>query len=217
VTMTQKPAIERLPVNAAFAQPAGPAAIDRAAESLRAHNFGVEVVPDGAAARELLLSLIPEGAEVGQGASVTLDSIGVTEIVEKSGRYDAVRPRTRAMDRATQMREIRKLGAAPDVQINSVQAVTEDGRIVVASFSGSQLAPIAHGAGNVILVVGAQKVVPDLDAAIRRLEEYSYPIEDVRLQEAMGRHSAIGKMLVVNSEPVPGRITVILVREPVGI
>jgi hypothetical protein len=217
MAMTEKPAIERLPINPAFAEPADSAAIDRTAEALRAHNFDVEIVPDGNAARDLLLSMIPEGSAVGQGASVTLDSIGVTEVIDKSGRYDAVRPRTRAMDRATQMSEIRRLGSAPDVQIGSVQAITEDGRIVGASFGGSQLAPIAFGAGRVILVVGAQKIVPDLATAIRRVEEYSYPIEDVRLQEAMGRRSAIGKILIVNREPGPGRITVILVREPVGI
>jgi hypothetical protein len=216
MTMTQKPAIERLPINAVFAEPADSAALERAADALRAHNIAVEIVSDGNAARDLLLSMIPDGAEVGEGASVTLDSIGVTEIIEKSGRYNAVRPRTRAMDRATQMPEIRKLGAAPDVQINSVQAVTEDGRLVGASFGGSQLAPIAFGAGRVILVVGAQKIVPDLATAFRRIEEYSFPIEDVKLQEMFGRHSAIGKILIVNQEVATGRITVILVREPVG-
>jgi hypothetical protein len=120
------------------------------------------------------------------------------------------------MDRATQMREIRKLGAAPDFQLNSVQAVTEDGRIVVASFGGSQLGPIVSGAGRVILVAGAQKVVPDLATAFRRVEEYSYPREDVRLQQAFGRHSAVNKMVVLNGGVAPGRTMIILVRQPVG-
>jgi hypothetical protein len=215
--MTESRAVERLPINDEFARPAGSTAIERAADALRTHGFDAHVVPDGAAARELLLSLIPDGAEVGEGASQTLDGIGVTEIIEKSGRYDAVRPRTRSMDRATQMREIRKLGAAPDVQINSVQAVTEDGRMVVASMTGSQLGPIAFGAGRVILVAGAQKIVPDLVAAFRRIEEYSYPIEDARAQEAYGRNSAVNKMLVLNGEAAPGRTTVILIREAAGI
>ena len=163
----------------------------------------------------MLLSLIPEGAEVGEGASITLDQIGVTEALEKSGRYDAVRPRTRSMDRATQMREIRKLGAAPDFQVNSVQAVTEDGRLVIASATGSQLTPMAFGAGKLILVAGSQKIVPDLAAAFRRVEEYSYPLEDAKMQELYGAHSAVRKMLILNSDS-PGRTTVILVREPVG-
>jgi hypothetical protein len=217
MTMTENRIVERLPVNEEFARPADAAAVERTAEALRSHGFDARIVDDGLAARDMLLSLVPEGAEVGEGASQTLDGIGVTEIIEKSGRYDAIRPRTRAMDRATQMREIRKLGAAPDVQINSVQAVTEDGRVVVVSFGGSQLGPIGFGAGRVILVVGAQKIVPDLATAFRRVEEYSYPIEDAKLQEAYGRHSAINKMLVLNGEVAPGRTTVILVREPVGV
>ena len=217
MTMTQDNPIQRTPVNVAFAEPASSAAVDRTAEAMRARTFTVEVVSDGAAARDMLLSLIPDGAEVGQGASMTLDTIGVTEAIEKSGRYDAIRPRTRAMDRATQMREISKLAAAPDYQINSVQAVTEDGRLVLASFGGSQLGPVVSGAGKVILVVGAQKIVPDLATAFRRIEEYSLPIEDVKLLEAYGRHSAINKTLIVNGDVSPGRITVILVREPVGV
>jgi acyl-CoA hydrolase len=216
MTMTQDRIIERLPVNEEFARSAGAAEIERTADSLRSNGFDARIVDDASAAREMLLGLVPEGVEVGEGASITLDSIGVTEIIEKSGRYDAVRPRTRSMDRATQMREIRKLGAAPDVQINSVAAVTEDGRMVVASATGSQLGPIAFGAGRVILVVGAQKIVPDLATAFRRVEEYCYPLEDARMQAAYGQHSAIRKLLVLNAEGFPGRVTVILVREPVG-
>jgi hypothetical protein len=208
--------VELMPRNEAFAVPADSAAIDRAVAALNAHGFDAKVVSDASSARELLLSLIPEGAEVGEGASMTLDDIGVTEIIEKSGRYDAVRPRMWTMNRATQTREIRKLGAAPDVQINSVQAVTEDGRMVVASMTGSQLGPIAFGAGRVILVVGSQKIVPDLATAFRRVEEYSLPVEDARAQQAYGRHSAVNKMLVLNGEGAPGRVTVILVRDVVG-
>jgi hypothetical protein len=216
MTMTQDNPIERMPVNVAFGEPASTAVLDRTAEAMRARNFSVEVVSNGPAARDLLLSLIPDGAEVGEGSSMTLDAIGVTEAIEKGGHYDAIRPRTRAMDRSTQMREISKLAAAPDYQINSVQAVTEDGRLVLASFGGSQLGPVVSGAGKVILVVGAQKIVPDLATAFRRIEEYSLPIEDVKLLEAYGRHSAINKTLIVNGDVSPGRITVILVREPVG-
>ena len=204
-----------MPVNEAFASPADSAAVDRAAAALCDHGFDARVVDSGAEAREMVLSLIPEGAEVGEGASVTLDQIGVTEALEQSGRYNAVRPKTRSMDRATQMREIRKLGAAPDFQVNSVQAVTEDGRMLDVSATGSQLAPLAFGAGRLILVAGSQKVVPDLATAFQRIEEYSLPLEDVKMQELYGVRSAARKVLVLNSD-MPGRTTVILVREPVG-
>jgi acyl-CoA hydrolase len=217
MTMTQGRTIERLPVNEEFAGEADTAAFDRASEALGAHGFDVRIVDDAATARAIVLSLLPEGAEVGEGASRTLDEIGLTEAIEKSGRFDAIRPRTRSMDRATQMREIRKLGAAPDVQVNSVQALTEDGYMVLASQTGSQLGPVAMGAGKVILIVGLQKIVPDLATAFRRVEEYCYPIVDAMAQEAYGRHSAVNKMLVLSGEAIPGRTTVVMVRRPVGI
>ena len=110
---------------------------------------------------------------------------------------------------------IRKLGAAPDVFVNSAHAVTEDGSIVVASATGSQLGPIASGAGEVFLIVGAQKVVPDLATALRRIETYVFPLEDARAQEAYGMHSALNKILIVNGD-FPGRVTVVLVEESIG-
>jgi hypothetical protein len=208
---------EKLPVNEAFAVLADAAAVDRAAQALCDHGFDARVVDSGAEAREMVLSLIPEGAEVGTGASLTLDQIGVTEALQSSGRYDLLGPKVRSMDRATQMREIRKLGAAPDFQLNSVHAVTEDGRMVTASATGSQLTPMAFGAGRLILVAGAQKVVPDLATAFRRVEEYSYPMEDARAQAAYnGMRSSVRKLLVLNGD-LPGRTTVVLVREPLGV
>ncbi len=82
--------------------------------------------------------------------------------------------------------------------------------------TGSQLATYAYGAGAVIWVVGSQKIVPDLDAAFRRIYEYSFPREDERAREAYGIGSGVNKMLVVNREVVPGRISMILVKQEVG-
>jgi hypothetical protein len=214
--MPENKTIERLPVNEEFARPANPAAIERTAEALRRRGFDARIADDAAGAREIVLSLVPEGAEVNQGASVTLQQLGVTDAFEQSGRYDALRPRLRSMDRATQMREMRKLGAAPDFFVNSVHALTEEGQMVVASMGGSQLGPIVSGAGRVILVVGAHKIVPDLATAFRRVEEYAYPLEDARAQETYGIRSAVRKLLVLNGD-FPGRTTVILVRESVGV
>jgi hypothetical protein len=213
---TQQATIERMPVNEAFARRAIPEQVDRAAEALRRRNFDVRVVDTTEQARDVVMGLIPDGSEVGQGASETLEVIGVTAALDHD-RYVAIRPRTRKMDRATQAREIRKLAAAPDVQVNSVQALTEAGEMLVASNTGSQLGPIASGAGKVILVVGSQKIVPDLEAGFRRLHEYSLPIEDARFREAYGRRSAINKLLILQGDFPAGRTTVILVREPVGI
>jgi hypothetical protein len=215
MTMIQDRTIDSPAINEAFSVPADRAAVDRTAQALRARGFDVLVADDSDAARETVLALVPEGAEVGQGASITLEQIGVTAAIE-AGRHEAIRPKTRSMDRTTQMREIRKIGAAPDIQLNSVQAVTEDGQILVVAASGSQIGPIASGAGRVILVAGAQKIVPDLDTAFRRVDEYSLPLENVRARQAYGRNSAVNKLLIMRGD-FPGRTTVVLVRSAVGV
>jgi L-lactate utilization protein LutC len=207
--------IERLPLDESFAVLATTDSLQRAADSLRSHGFEVEVVADGAAARDLVLSRIALGSEVHGGASATIDSIGLTEVLERSGDYLPLRPRIWAMDRQTQKDSIRKLGAAPDVFVNSAHAVTEDGSILIASATGSQLGPIASGAGHIYFVVGAQKVVPDVATALRRIETYVFPLEDARAQEAYGMHSALNKVLIVNGD-FPGRVTVVLVEESIG-
>jgi len=120
------------------------------------------------------------------------------------------------MDRKTESDDIRRLGAAPDVMLGSVHAVTETGSLLTASMSGSQLGPYSSGAGRVILVVGTQKIVPDLEEGLQRIDEYSYTLEDARAQAAYGIRSAVNKILVINREIVPGRITVVLVDEVLG-
>jgi hypothetical protein len=147
---------------------------------------------------------------------VTLEQLGIKDIIEKSGRFDAVRPKMFAMDRATQAREIRKLGGAPDYAAGSVHAVTEKGQVLIASKTGSQLGPYASGAGKVVWVVGAQKLVSDLDEAFRRLYEYDVPREELHMQELYHTGTAPNKILIVNGEIRPGRITMIIVKEELG-
>jgi LUD domain len=203
--------------NPEFGRPAKDASVERTAAALRGKGYAVHVVDSAPAAKDLIISLLPEGAEVSQGASETLEDIGVTAEME-SGRYDNIRLRTRAMDRSTPegIRAMRKLGVGPDHYVNSAHAVTEDGRIVIASNTGSQLAPLAFGAGEVIFAIGTQKIVPDLDTAFRRIEERSLPLENARMQKLYGVNSHVRKILVINSESRPERITVVLIKEPVG-
>lgn len=199
-----------------FADPAPAPRLERAAAALTAHGFAVEILDDAAAARARVKELIPEGATVFTSASETTRLSGIEEDINTSGRYEALKPVVLGMDRATQADEIRRLLASPDVVIGSVAAVTETGSMVVASASGSQLPPYSGGAGRAIWIVGAQKVVPDLDTAMRRLEEHTLPLENVRAQAVYGKPSHINRLLIMNAEPVPGRGTVILLREAIG-
>ena len=190
--------------------------IARTVDALTANGFRVLVANDGEEAKELFLENVPASAQVHTGASATLDALGLTEVIEKSGRYEAVRPKLWSMDRATQGADMRRLGSAPDYMAGSVHAVTEDGHAIIASRSGSQLGPYAFGAGKVVWVVGAQKIVKDVAEGMRRVEEHVFPLEDERAMKAYGVHSDISKLLIYNREPMPGRTTIILVKEELG-
>jgi acyl-CoA hydrolase len=199
-----------------FADPAPTEHLERAASALTAHGFTVEILDNTTAARTRVKDLIPEGASVFTGASETLRLSGIEEDINNSGRYEAIRPRVLAMDRASGADDIRRLLASPDVAVGSVAAVTETGSLVVASGSGSQLPGYAGGAARAIWVVGSQKVVPDLATALRRVEDHCLPLESARTQAAYGWPSAINRMLILNAEPRPGRGTVLLLREAIG-
>jgi hypothetical protein len=201
---------------ASFADPASARRLERAAAALTEHGFTVEILDDAAAARSRVKDLIPEGASVFTGASETLRVSGIEEDINASGRYDALRPRGLAMDRATQMDEIRRMFASPDVAIGSVAAVTETGSLVVASGSGSQLPGYAGGAARAIWIVGAQKVVPDLSTALRRVEDHCLPLESDRAMRVYGMPSAVNRLLVLNAEVQPRRGMVLLLREAIG-
>jgi hypothetical protein len=203
-------------LNRRFAAPAEEARVTRTAAALEANGITVLRAANIAEAKRLVLDLIPAGSQVYQGASQSLQDSRIAEEIERSGRYEPLRPRVFGMDRATQADEIRRLTASPDVMLGSVHAVTETGSLVGASGSGSQLGPYISGAGKVILVVGTQKIVPDLAEALRRIEEYVFPLEDARAQAAYGVHSGVNKVLIVNREWIPGRITVVLCDEALG-
>ncbi|AJF66667.1 nuclear transport factor 2 family protein [Streptomyces vietnamensis] len=200
----------------AWGAPAADERLERVAAALRANGFAAEILDDAAEARTRIKELIPEGSSVLTGASETLRLSGIDEDINAGGPYDAVRPRILGIDRATGADEIRRLAACPDFVVNSVAAVTETGALVLASGSGSQLPANAGGAARAVWIVGAQKVVPDLGTALRRIEEHVLPLENARCQAAYGMDSAVNRLLVLNAEPHPGRGTVLLLREAVG-
>jgi hypothetical protein len=210
-----QPEVDRRP-SLRFAVPAEDVSVRRTVGALEANGITVLRARDRREAKRMVLGLIPAGSQVHEGASQSLEAAGIAEEIERSGRYDAVRPKMFRMNRATQADEIRRLTASPDVMLGSVHAVTETGSLVAASVSGSQLGPYASGAEKVILLVGTQKIVPDLEDALRRIDEYVFPLEDARAMASYGKHSGVNKILIVNRESIAGRITVVLCDESLG-
>jgi L-lactate utilization protein LutC len=199
-----------------FGTTADDARVQRTATALEGNGITVVRAADAAEAKRIVLALLPAGSQVYHGASKSLELSGITDAIEHSGRFDPVRPRIWSMDRDTQGDEIRRLTSSPDVMLGSVHAVTETGSLVAASMGGSQLGPYVSGAGRVILVVGTQKIVSDIDEAMRRVYDYAFPLEDARAQAEYGIHSGVNKVLIINREIAPGRITVVFVDEVLG-
>lgn len=202
--------------NVAYANLASDEQIERTVAALAANNIQAVVAENGEDAKKKLFELLPEGAEVFISSSTTLNTLGVPEVIDNSGRYDSVRNKLSKMDPKTQNRDMQKLGATPQYILGSVHALTESGKAIIASASGSQLGPYASAAAKVVWVVGTQKIVPSLEEGMKRLEEYTFPLEDARALKAYGVNSSINKVLIVNKEMMPGRTTVILVKENLG-
>jgi hypothetical protein len=199
--------------NLYFTRLATDAQIENARSALEAHGIHTFVAQHGEEAEKMVFDLLPEGAEVFTTSSKTLEQLGIPAELERSDRYNLMREKLKTVkDKREQVR----LGAAPQYVIGSVHAVTEDGRVMIASNTGSQLGPYSAGAEKVIWVVGTQKIVNDITEGLRRIEEYALPREDERMLREFGTHSGLNKVLVVNQEKQPGRITLILVKEELG-
>jgi LUD domain len=198
-----------------FSKVASVSALENAKAALKANGFKVTIVENLEAARAAVERIIPEKAEVFTATSVTLDEAGLSDELN-SDKYTSVRDKFMSLyGDASKAVEMRRIGSGADYAVGSVNAVTEDGQVVVASASGSQLPNYAYGASNVIWVVGTQKIVSDLEEAFDRIENYAFHLEDARAQEVYGVHSSLNKLLIYRKE-TGGRATIILVKEAVG-
>lgn len=199
-----------------FAFLASDAQIERTIKALEINNIHTILAGNGIDAKTKLFEMIPANAEVFTASSTTLTTLGIPEEMDGSGRYNSVRAKLALMDRKTQGREMNKLGATPEYILGSVNAVTETGRVIIVSKTGSQLAGYVAGAAHVIWIVGTQKIVPTLEDGLKRVEEYTLPLESARAFKAYGFGSSIDKILIINKEFMPGRTTMILVKENLG-
>src|SRR5215207_8463997 len=214
--LTTHNTVSELIPNPEFAKLASDEQIERVVKALEANGIHALIAESAEEAKRIFFELIPEGAEVFLGASVTLETLGIKDEIDQSGKYDALRPKMFAMNRATQGREIRKLVGAPDYAAGSVHAVTEDGHVLIASNTGSQIGPYASGAGKVIWIVGSQKIVRDLNEGFQRLQEHVLPLEEAHMQQLYHVGTNVSKVLIVNREIRPNRITMIIVKEELG-
>jgi L-lactate utilization protein LutC len=192
--------------------------IQRTKAALEKNGFRVMVAENGEEAKNMLLEILPKGAEVMENTSTTLDQIGVSEVINESGDYNSIHKKVLTMDREKEGKEIGRMRSVSDWAIGSFHAVTEDGKIMMASGSGSQLPGYVYGATNVIFVAGTHKIVKDMDQGFDRIYTHSLPLESERIDRVYnttgGSHPR--RILIMNSEKNPERTTVILVKEVLG-
>lgn len=190
--------------------------IKKTINALKANGINAIAVNNKKQAKEKVLELLPKGAEVMDMSSVTIDSLEIAKKINESGNYNSVKQKLMKMDRKTQGLEMQKIGSAPEYAVGSVHAVTEDGKVIISSNTGSQLPAYSYGASHVIWVVGTQKIVKDLEQGFRRIYKYVLPLESERMQKLYGFHSFVSKLLIINKEIKPNRITLIFVKEKLG-
>jgi len=190
--------------------------LEKTSKSLKANGIEVWIVENGEEAKKKVLELLPKGASIMTMTSATLNSINILPEINESGNYDSVRNKLNSMNRKTSGREMQVLGSAPEWTIGSVHAVTQDGKVLIASNTGSQLSAYVYGGDHVIWVIGAQKIVKDFNAGIKRIYEHTLLLESERMKKLYGVPSNVSKLLVINKEIKPGRITAIIVKEVLG-
>ncbi len=203
-----------------FTQLAPADQITKTIESLSKNGMSAEVVATAEEAKNRVVALIPHGAEVMDMTSITLASAGIAEVINTSGNYNSVRNKLNQLNRNTDSLLMQKLGAAPEWAVGSVHAVTQEGQVLIASNSGSQLPGYVYGSAHVIWVVGTQKIVSSVDEGMRRIQEYVLPLESERARKAYGLpetwQSFVSKLLILYREPAPKRIHIIFVNEALG-
>lgn len=200
-----------MPTTEKYHQLASENSLDRAMAGLRKNGVEVFLVNNRKEARKKAIELISYESEVMTMASVTLAETGIDIAINGSPDYRSIR--NRLMDTSLGKMEKQRIWAAHDWAVGSVHAITEDGVIVVASVTWSQLPAYAYWAHNVLWVVWTQKIVKDLDEAIKRIYEYVLPLENERAMKAYGTGSWVNKLLIVNKEVKPERLHMILVKE----
>lgn len=193
--------------------------ITKTITNLEKNNIHGISVNTGAQALEKIKSMIPVGASVMNGASVTLESIGFVDYLKDAQHgWNNLHEGILAEHDKAKQADMRKQAVLSDYYLGSVHALSETGEFLVASNTGSQLPHIVGTSKNLIFVVGAQKIVPTLAEAFKRIEEYVVPLENERAMKQYGSNTSLNKIVAFKKEnPNMGRtVTVMIVNEQLG-
>ena len=197
-----------------------PDQLQRTITAVQARGIKTELVETKQAALARLQALVPEGAVVMTGGSVTLTQIGFDDLLISGNHpWRNFKADLLAEKDPVKQFDLRLQGTQAEYFLGSVNAISETGELVFASATGSQLPAYAFTSRNIIWVAGAQKIVPTLDEALRRVREYVLPMEDQRQKNAGNKNGTfIGRILILEREPAYLRrnLNLILVNDVLG-
>jgi len=193
--------------------------VARTVAALKERGVEASVVATKEEALAKIKDVVPASVSVANGSSTTLEQIGYIDYLKEgthgwNNLHDAILRETDPEKKA----ELRKRSVVSDYYMGSVHAISETGEMVIGSASGSQLPHLAFTSQHLVLVAGTQKIVPTLDAALSRLKDYVFPLEDARMKSTGAAGSLIAKVLIMAHEPsFMGRtVQLILVNEKLG-
>ncbi len=193
--------------------------IEKTVASLTTNHFMPEVMATKEAALAHIKEIIPKGASVMNGASLTLQQIGFIDYLKDGSHgWNNLHAAILAETDAAKQSDLRKMGVISDFYLGSVHALSQTGELVIASNTGSQLPHLAYTSPNLILVISTEKITPTLTDAIKRLEEHVIPLENTRIQALYKIDTTYAKTLILHKEnPSLGRkVHVLLVEEKLG-
>ncbi|GAB3669129.1 lactate utilization protein [Halopiger thermotolerans] len=190
--------------------------LETVVSNVEERNVEVHVFDDGDAAREHLVDQIPDGAEVMDGHSTTLEEIGFTDVLEDADGFDYVGNALAEIEDDEERSARRREATTADVFFDGANAIAESGEILGANALGNAVGAWPFGAESLVLVAGTNKIESDWAAAVERVREYALPLEDARAQEVYGQGSVIGKLVSLEHEQVDDRTQLVLIDDDLG-
>lgn len=190
--------------------------LDETVANVEHRNIAVTVCDTGDEARDHLAECIPATASVMNGRSTTLNEIGFIDYLEQEDGFTYLGNQIRQLDDDEERHTARREALTADVFFDSPNAIAQTGELVGVNGVGTGIGAWPYAAKNLVLVSGTNKIVPSLDAAIRRVREFAYPLENERVQRAAGHKSVIGKLIQYEHEKQDERTELVLIDETQG-
>lgn len=199
-------------------------------ETLEANNFEVHIAENGGAARKIVKEMIPTiGVKsISWGGSMTFAQTGLHQDLKDYQGMEVLDTFQKGLA-PLEMFELRRRALTVDLFITGTNAVTETGKLVNLDMTGNRVAAITFGPKNVVILVGRNKIVPDLEDAMLRIKNYAAPTNAMRLdkktpcvktsicEECRSLDRICNTWTITEKSFPKGRIKIVLINEDLGL